>query len=133
MDIISRAHKVREYIETQSANLTDEEALELPDVFPEWEEGEYYAVGDRVTYDSKVYKCLSVHEALSSWRPDEAFSLWAEVLASSGEPAEWRQPDSTNAYMSGDRVTFEGAVYESVIDNNVWSPSAYPAGWVRVS
>jgi len=42
---------------------------------------------------------------------------------------EWEQPDSTNAYQIGDKVLFEGVVYESVISNNIWSPSAYPAGW----
>ena len=43
---------------------------------------------------------------------------------------EWSQPDSTNPYMMGDRVTFEGAVYESTVDNNVWAPNVY--GWELV-
>lgn len=34
-----------------------------------------------------------------------------------------------DAYNTGDRMTFEGAVYESLIDANVHSPAAYPAGW----
>ena len=46
-----------------------------------------------------------------------------------GEILEWGQPDSTNAYSIGDKVLFEGATYESLIDNNVWSPADYPAGW----
>jgi hypothetical protein len=46
---------------------------------------------------------------------------------------EWEQPDSTNAYSIGDRVMFNGVVYESVINNNVWSPAAYPAGWKEVN
>jgi hypothetical protein len=45
---------------------------------------------------------------------------------------EWEQPDSTNPYMKGDKVTFNGVVYESTIDNNIWSPSAYPGGWRQV-
>lgn len=32
----------------------------------------------------------------------------------------------------GDRVMFQGAVYESLIDANTWSPTDYPAGWKRV-
>ena len=47
-------------------------------------------------------------------------------------PSEWVQPDSTNPYMKGDKVIFNGQIYASVIDNNVWSPSAYPAGWEAV-
>ena len=34
-----------------------------------------------------------------------------------------------DAYNTGDRVRFEGAIYESLIDGNVWSPADYPAGW----
>lgn len=34
--------------------------------------------------------------------------------------------------MIGDKVKFNGKIYESVIDNNVWSPEAYPQGWKEV-
>lgn len=64
-------------------------------------------------------------------------SLYARVLI----PDEnvilvWEQPDSTNAYMTGDKVYFptaEDDIYESLIDNNVWSPVDYPAGWSKIS
>ena len=39
---------------------------------------------------------------------------------------------AADAYSVGDRVTFEGKVYESTIDANVWSPTGYPAGWRKV-
>jgi len=32
--------------------------------------------------------------------------------------------------MKGDKVTFEGATYESTIDNNVWAPNVY--GWTQI-
>ena len=35
--------------------------------------------------------------------------------------------------MIGDKVKFEGKVYQSLIDNNVWSPSDYPQGWEEVN
>lgn len=44
--------------------------------------------------------------------------------------AEWKQPDGAHdAYMKGDKVIYKGDVYESLIDNNVWSPDVYPNGW----
>lgn len=39
--------------------------------------------------------------------------------------------DAQDAYSKGDRVTFQGAVWESTMDANVWSPTAYPAGWKK--
>ena len=40
---------------------------------------------------------------------------------------EWIQPDSTNAYMTGDKVMHNGRTWISTIDNNVWEPGVY--GW----
>lgn len=37
-----------------------------------------------------------------------------------------------DTYVKGDKVRFNGKVYESLIDNNAYSPSAYPAGWKEI-
>lgn len=37
-----------------------------------------------------------------------------------------------DAYKKGDKVKFNGKIYESLIDSNVYSPTAYPAGWKEV-
>lgn len=34
-----------------------------------------------------------------------------------------------DAYNTGDIVDYNGTLYQSTIDGNVWSPDAYPAGW----
>lgn len=63
------------------------------------------------------------------------FSATTETTASfaAAAAAEWVAPTGAHdAYQSGDEVTFEGAVYRSVIDANVWSPADYPAGWELV-
>lgn len=38
-------------------------------------------------------------------------------------------PVASDAYNEGDKVIFEGQVYESVIKANTWSPTDYPKGW----
>ena len=38
-----------------------------------------------------------------------------------------------DAYAKGDKVRFNGKVYESLIDNNAYSPLAYPAGWKEIT
>ena len=46
---------------------------------------------------------------------------------------EFRQPEGAHdSYSIGDKVLFEGQVYESTIDANVWSPTANPQGWSLV-
>ena len=81
-----------------------------------------------------LYKCLQAHTSQPDWTPDAAPSLWAKVSIPDPDVIpEWEQPDSTNGYSKGDKVKYNGAVYESLIDNNVWSPDAYPAGWEVVT
>lgn len=114
--------------------MTDEAALDSVELFPEWSgDGVEYTVGKRLRYMGELYKVLQAHTSQSNWTPAEAPSLFALILtAPDGTPHEWVQPDSTNPYMAGDRVIFNGQIYESVIDNNIWSPSAYPAGWMLI-
>lgn len=106
------------------------------EAFPKWNSELTYAVGDAVFYNNVLYKCVQGHTSQTDWNPEDAVSLWAEMLnapTEDGSIPEWVQPGSTNPYMTGDKVTFNGKVYESLIDNNVWSPEAYPAGWREVS
>lgn len=131
---MTREHalKLRAIIEKLSATMADEDAVETVELFPVWKAGGEYAAGDRVRYDGKLYKCLQAHTAQADWNPVDAPSLWAEVLAGQDGTAigEWVQPDSTNPYMRGDKVNYNGKTYESEVDNNVWAPGVY--GWVEI-
>lgn len=133
MTLIELARKLRPYIEKAAMSLSDEDALEAVDLFPRWTTNVAYKVDDKVKYEEVLYKCLQAHTSQPSWNPVAAASLWAKVLIPDENVIpEWEQPDSTNAYQIGDRVRFEGHIYESVINNNVWSPAAYPAGWTLI-
>lgn len=111
-----------------SVNNTDEQALEVQSLYPEWEalaEGTTLAVGDRVNYQGFLYKVLQEHQKQSTWNPVDAPSLFAKVLIPDEDIIpEWEQPDSTNPYMKGDKVTHNGQTWESLVDGNVWEPGA---------
>ena len=106
-------------------------ALSIQEFYDIWTVGVLYPVGRYITHNDILYKVLTEHTSQTDWTPDVSPSLFAKVLIDpTGETIpEWVQPDSTNAYMTGDKVTYEGVVYESTIDNNIWSPADYPAGW----
>ena len=115
-------------------NLTDEQAVQVPLIFEAWQVGVNYKVGKKLVYEEVLYKVLQDHTSQETWTPKDAPSLFARVLVDDGGAVlDWVQPDSTNPYMKGDRVKFEGKIYESLIDSNVWSPTAYPAGWKEIS
>ena len=130
-NLIDLAIKLRPYIEKAASNLTDEDALEAVQLFPQWKENATYAVDDRVRYENVLYRCLQAHTAQSAWTPIAAASLWAKVLIPDANVIpEWEQPESTNPYQIGDKVRFENKIYESVIANNIWAPNVY--GWTEV-
>ena len=107
---------------------TDEQACEVAVLYPAWKEEVNYTAGERVLYNDVLYKVLQAHTSQANWAPDVAVSLFAKVLIPNENviPA-WEQPDSTNPYMTGDKVMYNGKVYVSTVDNNVWAPDAY--GW----
>lgn len=109
-------------------NASDDTALECSAIYPEWDSDKHYSVGERVLYGGTLYKCIQPHLSIASWNPADAPSLWAEVLNET--VSEWRQPDSTNAYMTGDKVKHNGKTWRSFIDNNVWEPGIY--GWEAI-
>ena len=110
---------------------TDEQALSAPVLYPAWRSGVDYVTGQRVLHNAVLYKVLQDHTSQETWTPEAAPSLFAKVLIPDETVIpEWVQPDSTNPYMRGDRVTHNGKTYESEVDNNVWEPGVY--GWVQI-
>ena len=112
----------------QAAKLSDDEALEVPALFPEYKVGRVYKKGDRLRYLGELYRVLKNHLSQADWLPDEATSLYTKVLPGqdgnepTGGYAAWVQPDATNGYSVGDRVTDEGHLWESLVNDNVDKP-----------
>ena len=111
---------------------TDEQALAVTALYPAWRSSVNYAAGIRVLYNGILYKVLTAHTSQDDWTPDAAPSLFAKVLIPDETVIpEWEQPDSTNPYSAGDKVTHNGKTWVSDIDNNVWEPGVY--GWTEYS
>ena len=112
-----------------------------------------YELGDVVLYNGKKYKSKI---NANVWSPDAYPAGWELVTdpepeePDPEEPTPEPEPDpeepdtptvpefvqptgAHDAYKTGDRVLYNGQVYESLMDGNVWSPDAYPAGWQLVT
>lgn len=113
-----------------------------------------YGVGECCTEGGKIYRSTIDNNV---WAPSAYPQGWEEVSIDDGpiEPApeepggdeviepepkpepeepetypEFVQPTGAHdAYQIGDRVLYNGKVYESTIANNAYSPDAYPQGW----
>ena len=118
-------------------SFTDEQALQVPSLYPVWSgEAVSYKTGKRLLYLGVMYKVLQDHTSQADWMPDATPSLYTKVLIPDANVIpEWEQPESTNGYMIGDKVSHNGKIWESAVDNNVWEPGAIGTEniWIEVN
>ncbi len=137
MTVIEQAEAIREAMDYAGATLEDEQALVCVRLYRPWGVDRQYDVGDFLTYgtnsvgDPQLFKVVQAHTSQSDWLPSATPALYVAIgLDENGYP-EWAQPTGAHdAYNKGDVVNYNGVLYESIIDGNVYSPEAYPAGWV---
>ena len=128
MTFVELALKLRPIIEKAMQSLDVEEALQAVSLYPKWEPNVSYEAGHRVRYNDVLYSVVQAHTSQADWTPDVAVSLFAQVLIPDENviPA-WVQPDSTNPYMVGDKVSHNDKVWVSDYNHNVWEPGVF--GW----
>lgn len=119
------------------------EASEYIKKYPDYETNKEYKQGDVFKYEGNLYVTTQPHTSQADWAPDVAQSLYVpfKVVGKSADAdgvtsdiKEFRQPTGAHdAYKKGDKVRYNGKVYESLIENNAYSPDAYPQGWKEVN
>ena len=136
MNRLQAAEQLRRALQLFVATLSEDKAIEVSTVYPVWSTGTAYAVGDIISYgtnsvgDPQLYKVVQAHTSQAEWTPNAVPALYdAFGLDESGYPL-WAQPSGAHdAYNIGDIINYNGTLYQSTIDGNVWSPDVYPAGW----
>ena len=129
--IITNA-SVAEVFSTQ-AELVTFVASQNADNYPVIPEiGEWCEENKVYKYGADKAKCIQGHNRMS-FPIEDTPALWLIIHTISEGYPEWKQPTGAHdAYQIGDIVSFNGQNYESVINANVWSPTAYPQGWKTI-
>ena len=138
---MSRLEKARKFKKRINANLqatrkliradelSEDELLDMIDLYESYQVDKLYKAHDIFKYEGKLYKVIQEHTSQGDWIPSELPALYLSMMPENVIP-EWVQPTGNHdAYNIGDKVIFEGKVYESVIDGNTWSPTEHSSGW----
>ena len=115
-------------------SFTDEQALEVKDIYPEYQVDHAYKTGEFFTHEGELYKVNQDHTSASQWEPGSVGteSLYTHLTLNEDGYPIWQQPTGAHdAYNTGDIVEYNGKLYQSTIDGNTYSPDSYPAGWVE--
>ena len=135
------ALEFRKAVQLFASTLTEDETamMEIATIYPPYRVGVAYKIKDIFSYgtnavgDPQLYQVLQAHTSAEQWPPDSSPSLYKKVGVSEDGTPQWVQPlGATDAYNAGDIVMYNGQKYKSLINANVWSPDAYPAGWQLV-
>ena len=138
-DIINQAEAIREAMDAAGAVLTDEQALICVRLYKPYEVGKAYVAGEFFTYgvnsvgDPQLYKVVQDHTSQEEWMPNLTPALYTAIgLDDDGYPVWARPTGAHDAYNIGNIINYNGVLYESTIDGNVYSPEEYPGGWKEV-
>ena len=148
MNLIDQAKEFRQEIEATKratgrlilkSDISDEELKDLISVYPLFETGKALKVGEIVRYKEVLYEVIQAHTTQADWTPDKTpalFKVYEVKKDSQGNEvvAEFKKPTGAHdTYKKGDKVQFKGSIYESLIDNNAYSPEEYQQGWKKLN
>lgn len=139
MDRLQVAEQYKKALQMYAQTVTDEEALVIATVYPEYKVGkkykanEVFASGVNNVGDPQLYRVLQEHTSQEDWIPSETPSLYKAIgLNDEGYPI-WSQPTGVHdAYNTGDIVEYNGELYKSLVDGNVYAPDTYTDGWEKL-
>lgn len=127
------AQTIRGFIETAAEGLDDATASQMALLFPGLKgDGSLVKSGTRINWNGVVKRA-----AVDLWdtepnNPDNAPTLWEDLAYIDGIRIIPDVITVGTAFSKGEQGWWNGALYESQADNNVWTPDAYPAYWEEV-
>ena len=114
----------------ENGTIDEVTATEHLSAFVAWEPNTSYIIGNLRAYEDKLYKCIQTHTSQENWTPDTTPALWKVAGDPTDEWPEWSQPiGASDVYMQGDKCSYNGNHWISIVDNNSWAPGVY--GWKR--
>lgn len=130
MTIIEKAKRQRENILKAMESLTDKDASITPEFFNKLKESNsFIPAGTRINWNGILKRA-----AVDLWdtkenNPDNAPALWEDILYKDGIRIIPEVITAGTAFTKDEFGYWKDVLYKSLIDNNTWSPEAYPTGW----
>ena len=97
--------KMRRNSHLASVSLSDEVAVETPEIFEGWVVSKYYEAGERFQFEGELYKVLQNHTSQENWLPNNTPSLYTKIH----KPGDGSH-DNPIVY-DGNMELFEGLYY----------------------
>lgn len=124
------AIKIRHAIEESSISLDDKTASEAPMLFGAMRyNGKLIPSGARINWFGVLKRASADLWDLEINNPDNAPTLWEDILYKDGIRIIPETITAGTAFSMGEQGWWKDVLYESLINNNIWTPESYPVGW----
>lgn len=130
----AEALKLRAIVEQAAASLDDKTASEAPTLFPRLkQDGSLVRAGTRICHNGEIKKAAVDLWDTADNSPDNAADLWETIDYKDGYRIIPETITVTKAFSKGERGWWHGVLYESAVDNNVYTPEQYAPNWTEVN
>lgn len=130
MTILEQARKYRAIIEKAMALTDDKVASEAPDLFPALtESGGLISAGTRVNWNGVLKRAAVDLWDTAENNPDNAPTLWEDIEYKEGYRMIPKTITAGTAFSKDECGWWNGVLYKSLLDANVYTPEQYPMGW----
>ena len=124
------ASSMRAEINSIVEQMNDTEIINHTVLCPVWKENQTYSAGTRVRFNGNLYKAIQTHTSKAESTPDKMTDSFL-LISKDGKDVIPKWASSVKSSI-GDIVKFKDSIWESLIDNNSWSPEEYPSGWLKI-
>ena len=112
------ALRVKPLYQKGAQSLGDEEAIQIKNIYPEWEVGVEYTARKKVMRNGTLYRCLQAHTSQADWAPELAPALWTAIDETNAGTIDNPIPYNGNmALEAGKYYSEDGVVYYCTRDS----------------
>lgn len=95
------------------------------------QDGALISAGTRINWHGQLKRAAVDLWDTAENTPDDAPELWEDINYRDGFRVIPDVITAGTAFSAGEYGWWGKTLYQSTIDNNVWTPEAYPTGWVK--
>lgn len=126
----NKAEKLRSLIEQASVSLPDKEASEGTELFHKLKaDGSLISAGTRINWNGTLKRAAVDLWDTNQNNPDNAPTLWEDIAYKEGYRFIPTTITVGTAFAKDECGWWNDKLYKSLLDANVYTPDAYPAGW----
>lgn len=127
------ALRIRAIVEQATASLDDRTASEGAALFPRLKhDGSLVKAGTRINWNGSLKKAAVDLWDTETNTPDAAPTLWTNIAYKGGIRIIQETISAADAFANGELGWWDGHIYKSGMDGNVWTPGTAGAVWELV-